>query len=461
MSLTLLLLILFPFSLLTRKTVFLFEIFRHGTRRETMGLQSLQDYPDDHTGIGDLTPVGARQEYLLGKALRQKYSTFFETVTHPSHISMTSSFYNRTITSGISQLAGLFDLGSGGNLESDNKQFYMPPIPNWDYAFPDGTAALPRKARIIPIEVSSFFHNYVFTPDNEVNCNYMKIQRSLKFEEMRKLDTHLFEPLWQKLVSMGYHSRDYTKNKNEQWDIISGFNICDIILSKTSNDPDFSATDEILYTQCLYLSTYQIFRLHSGDHFNLVNQKLNQRITKILKNVLEGKRNGLKVALFSSHDSNLAIFLNNFFPNQYLCVLEAYQDKFGPTFENSESPKVSDGFCLEIMRFSANIVLEVYEADDQLYVEFLVNNVRVDLDYTKKDLTLRSLINVLENNTTDKWDQICAEDRGIERLSNPLIFFTILTFAGLIYLTIAYLRAIAGKKVKLQPGTDIRQKLVL
>ena len=48
---------------------------------------------------------------------------------------------------------GIFDLGSGNDIENDDKKFYNPPIKNFDIEYPKeyGKDALPYAMTMIPI----------------------------------------------------------------------------------------------------------------------------------------------------------------------------------------------------------------------------------------------------------------------------------------------------------------------
>ena len=43
------------------------ELFRHGARRELIDYEGTKPFPDKNFGKGDLTIVGMKEHYLLGK----------------------------------------------------------------------------------------------------------------------------------------------------------------------------------------------------------------------------------------------------------------------------------------------------------------------------------------------------------------------------------------------------------
>uniref|UniRef100_A0A914QR47 acid phosphatase n=1 Tax=Panagrolaimus davidi TaxID=227884 RepID=A0A914QR47_9BILA len=113
------LLIIFPTIFCKNELLFVQVVWRHGDRAP------MSNYPtDSHNestwpgGWGELTSVGMRQQYTLGKLLRQKYITsdppFLSARYTPKEIYIRSTDVNRTIISAMSNLAGMFPAGEPG-----------------------------------------------------------------------------------------------------------------------------------------------------------------------------------------------------------------------------------------------------------------------------------------------------------------------------------------------------------
>lgn len=86
---------------------FAFELVRHGARAP---LKS--DYCDGFTvAVGQLTPQGMRQRYLLGRHARAKYTEEYDLLSPDfveGEVYVQSTDVNRTITSGYSELMGIY-----------------------------------------------------------------------------------------------------------------------------------------------------------------------------------------------------------------------------------------------------------------------------------------------------------------------------------------------------------------
>lgn len=92
------------------------SLCRHGDRSPLFSFPSdrlpLSRWPD---GAGQLTPVGVRAHYDLGRALRARYVDdlrFLSPAYRPSEVHVRSTALDRTLMSAYAQLAGLFPAGS-------------------------------------------------------------------------------------------------------------------------------------------------------------------------------------------------------------------------------------------------------------------------------------------------------------------------------------------------------------
>jgi hypothetical protein len=90
------------------------NVFRHGARGPT---QKKVDKTWDPSLYGQLTPVGMRQQYLLGAALAKKYPNLFNKPFSNDRVYVRSSQSTRCVHSVISQLYGAFQ-GTGPGLNA-------------------------------------------------------------------------------------------------------------------------------------------------------------------------------------------------------------------------------------------------------------------------------------------------------------------------------------------------------
>jgi lysosomal acid phosphatase len=114
-NITFILLVLCSISLSAQeKLVFAVTLIRHGDRTPVHGIVS--DPYKWTNGLGELTPHGMNQEYLLGTKLRKRYITQYKLLP-PKYLNnsvyVRSTDFNRTIMSAESFLAAFYPLGTG------------------------------------------------------------------------------------------------------------------------------------------------------------------------------------------------------------------------------------------------------------------------------------------------------------------------------------------------------------
>lgn len=100
---------------------------RHGARTPLIVWDSdpHQDFWLDH-GLGQLTNEGKDQQYHLGQLLRRKFSKFLDHEYHQSEVLVNSTNKDRTLMSGLSNLAGLYPPVAN---QIWNKNLHWQPIP--------------------------------------------------------------------------------------------------------------------------------------------------------------------------------------------------------------------------------------------------------------------------------------------------------------------------------------------
>ena len=414
-------------------TKLLIGYFRHGARREQKAIKSdnVAEYPDPNFGIGDLTPTGMRQEYLLGKALSVQYPQLFGKTADISTVKVHGSTFNRTIASAHSLFSGIYDLGSGQDIESDVKRNYLPPIEGFNPEVFEGKSALPNSATLFPVIVSSFVNNHLFTPDNDVTCKPLNARRK-EIEKQMNLDyTKDFEPLFAKLNEFGYKPSMFEK---DSFDFLSGLEVCDLIVSRAFNDHEFDKFDASLMEQCVYLNTFHGFRLNSGDYVKAINQKINQKVIQILEDFLNPKiEKKEKAVLFSGHDTSLESFWNNFFPDNWKCVLGNYKAKYG----RQEEGDLGEGQCVDLIKFSANMLFEVHEEEGEFLMNLRFNNRLVFMNGGNKKVSVKEVIQLLKDSANGDWDKICRPEVTDKKIGAGLMYLFIATTI-LVLLTVGY-----------------------
>jgi lysosomal acid phosphatase len=262
------------------RLVFAVTLIRHGDRAPVheMPASPCNWIP----GLGELTPLGINQEYLLGQSLRTRYVDQFGLLPPKyqyNSIYACSTDYNRTIMSAQALLCGLYPPGTGPLLD-------------------DGLPALPSACQPIPVRT---------TPEDR--------DRILRWQEDNKerlreiLRTTVFTTVeWQKMSASAAH-------KFSRWSQIFGVrieNLLDLIppgdnvnvrLLKGISLPvgltEAEAREIVKLSQWAMAQEcrpQKIGRLIAGNFL--------QKVITDMQKAIEGTQE-YKFILYSGHDSNI------------------------------------------------------------------------------------------------------------------------------------------------------------
>lgn len=406
------------------------ELFRHGARRELSVLpRPSTQFPDPNTGLGDLTNTGYRAHYLLGRSIREKYADFLPEVFSQDQFTVYESNLNRTIESANSHLLGLFGLDKGEPLEFDNKDFYQPPIKDFNVSF-DSKTSLPNGVQLIPSGVGYQNHNWVFGCDSD--CPALSPKLTAQALEIQNKFNSTFAPLYETLINNNYDPRYYFGKP--YYYIKDAHDMCDYIYSHIWNEP--TKYDPLLKTQCEYLLAFDLFVIFSVAETRAVylHNMLNI-IKKALKDKSENNLNHLKMILLSGHDSNVAAFINLFKPDNYLCIAK----EFVGLYPSSESNPVDLGAekCIEPLLFTSNIIMELHKntSTGVFEVRFLYNNNEIAFfENGSNKQGLKEFLGFLDKLTDIDYAAGCGIDtvESASKYSGALLVFTIIGILGVI-----------------------------
>lgn len=261
------------------KLIFAIDVIRHGDRTPLIASPAMEKiWPQ---GVGQLTPRGMRQEYELGKILRQQYVNHYHLL--PEHydtnaMSVRSSNLTRTMMSAQSILFGLYPLGTGPSLN-------------------DSTKALPEGLQPIPI--------------NTVPCEQDSLLIPSHDKEMYKqlLETYIFN-------SPGWIQKDLALKPNYPvWSKTTGTqisNLFDLIyvsdslfIERLYNIPFPGGLQEKDADTIIDAGKWALLNIANHPKLALMaGSELAQAIKRELNLATEHDR-PLKYLLFVAHDSTL------------------------------------------------------------------------------------------------------------------------------------------------------------
>ena len=328
--------LIFCFSALTTsifaqgQLVFAVTLIRHGDRTPTCVIPK-----DPHhwkIGIGELTPHGMHQEYLLGKKLRERYINTYRLLS-PNYknnsIYVRSSAFNRTLMSVQSLLCGLYPLGLGPKFNN--------------------TPALPAGQQPIPIITYPKEQDYILlSKDNNVEKYNDMIEKyvfpSQDWKEMTiKHEKDL--PRWGELLGIKINN---LKDLMQYGD--------NLYVRKVNNVPMPKGISMEEVDKIIELSNWTRGQLYKPKEISCFIAKpfLDKLIDDMQKVPIEKQQ--YKYILYSGHDSSI------------LPVMSAIGDPLDTT------PPYASHLDFELYKNSSNYYIKIRFNDDHVKLPIESNN---------------------------------------------------------------------------------------
>lgn len=321
------LLIIFEYICSEKVLKAVYESFRHGARGPFIRGKNPFDY--DWKGNMELTNVGKRQHYLLGRKLRERYKNFITGPFKYSDLYLYSTHFNRTIESALSHIQGFYYQSTEfGEEIKVNEKIALPPVILSDSVKQKISnlkkEALPFHGTIVPNNVLRFDFNFLPLENScKGNINYAAINNKEYGLGMLKWFMDKYEKDLKD--SFGFINNNDIDTLNRILDFIdnfiaSWFNANDLSKLKTADIETFKKDALKIhgqqYTEYYYgANNSYIARINMSKFYRELLSYYDKRIE------LDGMEIGYnmtypKMKMFSAHDSTVGpqiVFLGKLF----------------------------------------------------------------------------------------------------------------------------------------------------
>ena len=263
------------------KLVFLYTHFRHGARAPLAINDSFIDKLGERwTNPGELTGVGQRMHYLLGRRNRIRYindgNTFLSSQFDPHEILIYSSNINRTMVSVSSQLQGFYPQNSQTGQTLTEGQINLA-YPQVNISYDEitnsisnlGTSALPYQMTLAPVRMVN---------DNDRKMNVYDLEECIEErDDIKKKNAETIPELIEyiKQFNQKYNTsfNKYFQDSNGEFDVFELNDICDAFLSNYWDDrtmSDFKQKTGLNFTElnddCFeFFRMYYLYCFHGDD----------------------------------------------------------------------------------------------------------------------------------------------------------------------------------------------------
>ncbi|QIW10113.1 histidine-type phosphatase [Francisella sp. LA112445] len=275
-------------SISNGKLIFAATLIRHGDRTPYMPIKNPQYSYSWKGGNGELTPLGMRQEYKLGKHIRQlymdKYHLLPKTYSNGTIISLAGQ-ENRLVVSTESFLYGLYPLGTGPKLDS-------------------GLPALPGALNPIPI----------FTLPNAPVFDIGSGKESQVFNKLAEKEVHT-QAVWKK------YNDEISNKQLDKWSKIAGYKITnlsdaggffdDLHVRTIYNVPFPKGISMKTYDKYYPLSNWAgLYELGPKNIGDLLGSPFLGNLNKYLSSKINDQNTKLKYVVYGGHDTTIAIVMS-------------------------------------------------------------------------------------------------------------------------------------------------------
>ena len=348
------------------KLRFVVEFCRHGAREVIWDDLKTTDDKDWNHGEGELTNVGKRQQYILGRIVRRRYlenttSPLFSEKYNEWEIIINSSPFNRTILSASAQLLGIFLPGTGPILSPEQEAKAVPPSPVHDLVQIQKDlrdAALPYLFQSFPVHSGLTNPDYMFNAHK--HCKFIQAESNIvandsNIQDIEDNNADLYKKL-----------KEASKGTIEKWDLFKCYQLYDNLKADECEglNPtyDLTPSDLVNLEQAALNSSYNVFMNNQTTQKLMVTYLFDywgRILDSILKEDQTNKANDqkLKFALFSGHDINILPML-----------------------------KLLEYDLKEMLPFASVFLIELYQQTDDpqgdianYYVQLYLNNVQLEL----------------------------------------------------------------------------------
>lgn len=365
----------------------LFVLSSFGT--STPSLNFLNDEWIEAFGANELTSFGMRQQYILGKQLRENYNDFLKDYNQ-NEVFVYSSDKNRTLMSAQCLLLGLFDQMGPEISEKILKKFTIPPInvtveeKNMRFA-----EALPQNYLPVPIHTNNQTFDLITDPFN--SC-----PKTAKFIQNLKSSTEF----------LGFFSsfNDFLQEINATLSLSQFFGVSELtpehlffateyLISGLYNNAPSPISPDSFQKALKFHDAYSFYSFAFEENRRIMNSGLTNYILRAFQATVGGSLDSKKLHVVSGGPEALASILIGLKITNGSCIIASLNEN-----------------CLKYPRFSSSLVMELYEKDSVHFSRLLYNGVPLDICHNDSGLCeWRKLQKMLQDDLVEGLDEKCED----------------------------------------------------
>lgn len=369
--------------------ILVIETFRHGAREPLTDFWNAKEFKSK----GELTPVGMRQHYVLGQLLRLEYIenlNFLTPTYNATELYVYSTNVNRTIISAMSQLLGLYPLGSGPDIPTNmNYSLLLPPFNNsFKIAEDNSFNALPNAFQPIPIHTNGLEQEYLLRP---WEINVCKVNKRWYLEQY---NTSFFKEITLEFNETLRNVGDMVNVSKDAMDFWKMHHIYDVFQNDIFSGKDLPQDFDKYSKNMSFIYDILVYFIDFGTP--LQKRTLSTPFFENLINIFEAKIKGIdkrKWIMYSAHDITLITILAGLNYTSYECLYQGWRQG-----------GVYDKLCQHFPTYASNLLFELHN-DTNVYKVKVRYNGEYLMEYE-----YNAFIQKLKGSIVDNFMEICNDE---------------------------------------------------
>lgn len=340
------------------------EFFRHGARGPNDADWNTEKWKDK-SEINQLTEVGMRQTYILGREMRNKYiesQHFLSKTYNNKELYVRSTGVSRALQSAASHLYGLYPLGTGLELDPQFPlELAVPPYKNLSVNIKNmGHDALPK--RFQPIEIHSL------DKDKDMLLNYHNICPVYKLTREQQVKSKLYENfnLEFKELFEELHAVFEGSNEVSPWNITKVSRLATNIYADIyKNNPLPANLSESLWEKMKIVKELERQFVDVGSEYQrkFMGTPLFQEILKYFSEKIQNPEQELKYIMFSGHYLTLTPLMVGLNITNWECIFNRYKQV------SDENLNCENGYP----SYASQLILELHSNENQYFLKVIFN----------------------------------------------------------------------------------------
>jgi hypothetical protein len=335
------------------------SLFRHGARSPSINDLKLEWVKQ--VGEGNLTNVGMRQHYLLGKLIKKNYPDLFDYSKFTNYdYFLRSSPTWRTMQSAQSHLHGIYqggetiDEGFGAEITNELTENINPKFSPLDVNITQ-KKALPYGFGAFPIVTGNPKFDFLFKLKD--SCPNLVTLMKPSRKEKEQIYDNVPKDTYEALDKLGFKPSQFGAKGTDGWNLNRVYRLTDsIIADYYYTGKLYPGIDEQLFKKLEIVSSMSFLLEYSTDE---IVRMWTDGLSKAVLEGIDGKIKGTiphKFRMYSGHDSNVIPFMMKYGLTTSECLKELYQTG------------KSTGVCELQPNFASSFIWELAQRDsDQSY----------------------------------------------------------------------------------------------